>query len=107
MTRTQNLHYYWRARKIRKPSDAITKEIKIQEAAADSYFEKSITYINILIGIRVVVLVIIGIIIFNIGCKAQKQKQDPTGDPKETFAKPGAFADLTTTFQKPAAGSLT
>jgi PAS domain S-box-containing protein len=43
----------------------IANEIKIQEAAADSYFEKSITYINILIGIRVVILVIIGIIIFN------------------------------------------
>jgi PAS domain S-box-containing protein len=48
-----------------KTLDAITKEIKIQEAAADSYFERSIKYINILIGIRVVVLVIIGIIIFN------------------------------------------
>ena len=48
-----------------KTLDAITKEIKIQEAAADSYFERSITYINILIGIRVVVLAIIGIIIFN------------------------------------------
>ena len=45
--------------------DAITKEIKIQETAADTYFEYSIRYINTLIGIRVVILAIIGIIIFN------------------------------------------
>src|ERR1044072_6368991 len=36
--------------------DAATKEIKIQEAAADTYFEKSIRYLNVLITIRVVIL---------------------------------------------------
>jgi len=58
-----------------KALDAITKEIKIQETAADSYFERSITYINILIGIRVLVLVIIGIIIFNMVGKLRSKNK--------------------------------
>jgi PAS domain S-box-containing protein len=48
-----------------KSLDAITRQIKTQESAADTYFEKSIRYINILITIRVVILAVIGIIIFN------------------------------------------
>jgi len=55
--------------------DAITKEIKIQEEAADTYFEKSITYINVLIGIRVVILVIIGIIIFNMVARLRSKNK--------------------------------
>jgi PAS domain S-box-containing protein len=49
----------------RESVQAITNQIKIREAAADTYFQKSIKYINILIGIRVVILVVIGIIILN------------------------------------------
>jgi hypothetical protein len=67
-----------------KTLDAITKEIKIQEAAADSCFERSITCINILIGIRVVVLVIIGIIIFNMVVRLRSKNKILQG-PKRNF----------------------
>ena len=43
----------------------LINETKVEEAAADAYFKKSIAFINILIGIRVAILIIIGIIILN------------------------------------------
>jgi len=58
-----------------KNLDAITKEIKIQEAAADTYFARSIKYINVLIGIRVVILVIVGIIIFNMVARLRSKNK--------------------------------
>lgn len=48
-----------------KNLDTVTQKIKAEEKKADAYFKKSITYINTLIGIRVVILLIVGIIIFN------------------------------------------
>jgi len=53
------------SRQDREAVRAITNDIKKQEATADSYFEKSIAYINVLIGIRIVILVVIGVIIFS------------------------------------------
>ncbi|HMG69322.1 MAG TPA: PAS domain-containing protein [Chitinophagaceae bacterium] len=46
-------------------SVVLSKEIEVKRTEADSYFKESISFINILIGIRVAILIIIGIIIFN------------------------------------------
>jgi len=54
---------------------AITNDIKKHEAAADSYFEKSIAYINVLIGIRIVILAVIGIIIFNMVARLRSKNK--------------------------------
>src|SRR4030095_6978641 len=51
-------------REDREAVRTITNDIKTQEATADHYFEKSIAYINVLIGIRVLILSIIGVIMF-------------------------------------------
>ncbi|HEV8505223.1 MAG TPA: PAS domain-containing protein [Chitinophagaceae bacterium] len=62
-------------RKDSKAVQTISDQIKIREAAADNYFEKSITYINVLIGIRVMVLVIIGIIIFSMVARLRSKNK--------------------------------
>ena len=77
----------------------IANEIKIQEAAADSYFEKSITYINVLIGIRVVILVIIGIIMFNMVARLRSKNKILQETQKKLLQNQASFADFTTNFK--------
>jgi PAS domain S-box-containing protein len=43
----------------------LINQTKVEQATADAYFKKSIAFINILIGIRVAILIILGIIILN------------------------------------------
>jgi len=62
-------------REDREAFRAITNDIKGQEAAADNYFKRSISYINVLIGIRVIILAVIGIIIFNMVARLRNKNK--------------------------------
>ena len=64
-----------KSREDQQALHVISNQIKIREAAADTYFIKSITYINLLIGIRVLIIVIIGIIIFNMVARLRSKNK--------------------------------
>lgn len=53
----------------------LSNEVNTEEAAADRYFKKSIAFINILIGIRIAILLMVGIIIFNVVAKLRSKNR--------------------------------
>ncbi|MFI5186438.1 MAG: PAS domain-containing protein, partial [Chitinophagales bacterium] len=61
----QDKNYENLQKAISSLSMVLINETKVEEAAADHYFKRSIAFINILIGIRIAILIILGVIILN------------------------------------------
>ena len=72
---TQQKSYEKLGKSISTLSQILTREIKTKEALADDYFERSLTFINVLIVIRVVILIIIGMIILKVLSRLRKRNK--------------------------------
>lgn len=56
-------------------SKILAREIKAKEALANNYFQQSLTFINVLIVVRVIILIIIGLIILKVVSGLRKKNK--------------------------------
>jgi two-component system sensor histidine kinase UhpB len=72
---TQQKSYENLGKAISSLSQILAKEIKAKEALANDYFQQSLTFINVLIVIRVIILIIIGLIILKVVSGLRKRNK--------------------------------